>query len=666
MSGSGQGAVLRLTGWVQGQNLYSGQTYLPYSIGLLAASVRAHVSQPDAVSFLTPVWKREPPELAALRLKGAHVVFFSVYVWNERWSLAVAQEIKKQNPLVLTVFGGPQVPDQAEAYLRQHPQVDLTCQGEGEWVAVALMERLLDPASDLHPTDLCTAELLREVPSIRFLDPSGVFHAHPVRARERSLDHLPSPYLTGIFDDLLTEWPGERWLMLLETNRGCPYACTFCDWGSATATRLNSFPLDRIQAELDWAGAHGIDYVFVCDANFGILPRDQEIVAAAARSRKAFGNPQTLSVQTAKVGAERIFAIWKAIIDAGLNREAAMPVQSTDAQTLKEIKRLNLSLPDFERLSQRFASHEIRTYSDIILGLPGESYDTFANSVDQLIQHGQHHRIQFSNLTVLPNAELASIEARDRYGLQTVFTRIATSWSMQADPDPLPELQELVVGTHAMPASDWMKARMLAWATVLFHCHKLLQVPLVLLHRLTGIGYRRPLEALLWDEGGEAHRSPVLTGIRRRFQQAAEDIQRGIPEYIADHSLPGVWLPPDDLSLTLLHVHGLLPAFFVEAEARLSLLIDREVEERSAPLAAQSQAQLIHEAIALSALMQGGRASGEASGSQRQDSLTLGFNVWELFLGVIEGHPVPLKEGRFVHRLTKSADFYRRVQVEDL
>lgn len=46
---------------------------------------------------------------------------------------------------------------------------------------------------------------------------------------------FPSPYLTGEFDEI----DPARWRSAtIETNRGCPYGCTYCDWGSATLSRI--------------------------------------------------------------------------------------------------------------------------------------------------------------------------------------------------------------------------------------------------------------------------------------------------------------------------------------------------------------------------------------------------------------------------------------------
>ena len=71
--------------------------------------------------------------------------------------------------------------------------------------------------------------------------------------------------------------PKENWIGLWETNRGCPFQCTFCDWGSATASKVSRFEMDRLEREIKWMAEKKIKYIFVCDANFGIQKRDIEI-----------------------------------------------------------------------------------------------------------------------------------------------------------------------------------------------------------------------------------------------------------------------------------------------------------------------------------------------------------------------------------------------------
>ena len=63
------------------------------------------------------------------------------------------------------------------------------------------------------------------------MDQNKNYCNNPNLPRLKDFDKVPSPYLVGIFDDLIKENPKERWLASWETNRGCPFSCTYCDWG---------------------------------------------------------------------------------------------------------------------------------------------------------------------------------------------------------------------------------------------------------------------------------------------------------------------------------------------------------------------------------------------------------------------------------------------------
>ena len=91
-----------------------------------------------------------------------------------------------------------------------------------------------------------------EVPNISWIDKNQAYQNNKNLPRLRDFENVPSPYLTGVFDELIKENPKERWLASWETNRGCPFSCAFCDWGSATASKVSRMHLDRIYKELDW------------------------------------------------------------------------------------------------------------------------------------------------------------------------------------------------------------------------------------------------------------------------------------------------------------------------------------------------------------------------------------------------------------------------------
>ena len=279
-------------GLVQINNSFSGQNYLPYSVALLQAYVEKHA--PGKHEFLPLVYKRAAIDSIVQSLVTADLVGFSIYVWNERISLEIARRLKVIKPEIITVFGGPQVPDKPEAWLVSNPQIDRVIHNEGERAFLALVEGIDDNAQ-----------------ALRFM-------------RLNDLDEIPSPFLEGTFDSLIAANPDEKWIGLWETNRGCPFRCTFCDWGSATAAKVTKFGMERLQAEVDWFARHRIEYIFCCDANFGIQKRDVDIAKHVAKVKQQTGYPHALSVQNTKNATERAYETQKILSDAGLNKGVAL------------------------------------------------------------------------------------------------------------------------------------------------------------------------------------------------------------------------------------------------------------------------------------------------------------------------------------------------------
>src|SRR5260221_9260483 len=82
-------------GLVQLNNSFSGQNYLPYSVGALQAYAQKFLGRPQDYEFLLPIYRRVPVAQAVAELSGADVVFFSTYVWNIRLSLEIASRLKR-------------------------------------------------------------------------------------------------------------------------------------------------------------------------------------------------------------------------------------------------------------------------------------------------------------------------------------------------------------------------------------------------------------------------------------------------------------------------------------------------------------------------------------------------------------------------------------------
>jgi radical SAM superfamily enzyme YgiQ (UPF0313 family) len=604
-------------GLVQINNGYSGQYYLPYSVGMLEAYARKHLSRPHDYEFLLPVYRRDPVEEAVAQLLSADIVGFSTYVWNAQLTYRIAAELKRRKPEVITVFGGPQVPDKAEGFLRKYPFVDIATHGEAEKTFTAILE---DP------------ERVAEIPSVSFLR-NGEFTFTGRAGRLSDLDELPSPYLDEVFQRLLVSNPGAKWNAIFETNRGCPFKCTFCDWGSATGDKVKKMGMERISAEIEWFGRNRIEFIFCADANFGILPRDIEIAETLAKVKRATGLPRGFSTSNTKNSTERSFAAQKILSEAGLNAGVSVSMQSMAPQVLIDIKRDNIKIEGpngFRELQRKFTLAGIETSTDIVLALPGETYDSFVRGVDELIAGGQHNRILFYNLTVLPNAEMGDPAYQERYGMDIVPTRIITIHGNLNDrEDAVPEMQQLVVGTNAMPRADWVRVRAFSWMTALLHFDKVMQIPLVVAHELFGARYRDMIE--LFSEGRfDPAEFPTLARVREFFVEKARSIQAGGEDFCRAPQWLDVWWPADEYMLIDLATSGRLGDFYAEALRALSGSLGFAEGGR--------EHRILREAVHLNERML------KMPFVREDRSIELSGNIWEFYQAAVRNQPVPFRE----------------------
>ncbi|MDB5406009.1 MAG: uncharacterized protein JWL84_921, partial [Rhodospirillales bacterium] len=447
-------------------------------------------------------------------------------------------------------FGGPHVPDQPEDFLRAHPWIDVAVHNEGEQTFLRILEE--------YPN-----RVWPDLPGISFIAADGSFTRRPNGPRFRDLDEVPSPFLDGTFDPVMQANPQETWIGLWETNRGCPFQCTFCDWGSATAAKVTKFGIDRLLSEVDWFSRNKIEYIFCCDANFGIQKRDVEIAQHVANIKAETGYPRALSVQNTKNATERAYETQKILSDAGLNKGVALSMQSIDMTTLVNIKRDNISLDTYMELQRRFTRDRVETYSDLILGLPGETYDSFVEGVRLLIETGQHNRIQFNNLSILPNAEMGDPAYQKKHGMVTVESKIINIHGERIElEDDVPEVQQLVIATDSMPLADWRRTRAFCWITALLHFDKLFQIPLITAHELSGVSYRELLEAYLDVDEAEY---PLLGEIRNFFLAEAKAIQEGAPEYVYSKEYLGIYWPADEFIFIELTAKNQFDEFYRQA-----------------------------------------------------------------------------------------------------
>lgn len=379
--------------------------------------------------------------------------------------------------------------------------------------------------------------------------------------------------------------------------------------------------------------------MFCADANFGLLPRDIQLATYFADTKRKSGYPTALSVQSTKNAENRSFEVQRILQDAGLNKGVVVSMQSLDQQTLKDIKRDNISLESFKNLQRRFTDAGIETMSDLILGLPGETHESFVNGVTRLIEMGQHNRIQFNNLSILPNAEMGDPAYQQRFGMGFIESTIINIHGEKEESE-IPETQQLVVATNSMSREDWVRTRTFAWITAFLHFDKLFQIPLVLANEVGGVPYR-DLLMLFAERQYDADRFPTLAGVHQFFMDKARHIQAGGEEYCYSADWLGIWWPADEYLVIDFMVSGKLEKFYEEAGGCLG--------EFLCARGATMPAGVLDDAVKLN------HALLKKPFQTKNLEVVTAHNIWEVYRGAITGRPIALEKVTRQHRIDRTS-----------
>ena len=461
--------------FVQPSNEMGGQIYLPYSAGTLAAYSFQFEEIKSNYALKEIIFRKEEPTAVADRMDEPFFVGFSCYLWNIEYNLHLAQLIKNRFPSCVIAFGGPQIPDDRD-YLENYAFIDLLMHGEGEITLYAVLHSLLTN-SDLSAVDNTSFRRGGEI-------------VKTPRVFCKNTESFPSPYTGGFFDAIVNDPANSRlrFQTVLETNRGCPYHCVYCCW-AGTQENFRLFPMERVKGDLLWMAQHRITYCICADSNFGILPRDREIAEYLVKLKKEYGYPKKFETSSAKNKNDFVFEINKLLASVDLNCGISVALQSMSPVVLKNIGRSNISFENFQEQIRRYAENGMPTYTDLILALPGETYESFCKAVFDVVEAGQHTSINIHPCEVLPNTVLYSDEYRKKFGIKTVKTKLYQDHSAKDSTLDCASRSEIIVETDTLSRTDWVNAMKVSTMVQSFHSFGLLRCVAIYLRREKGLQY---------------------------------------------------------------------------------------------------------------------------------------------------------------------------------
>ncbi|GAA1649537.1 B12-binding domain-containing radical SAM protein [Actinoplanes couchii] len=417
--------------------------YVPIAVAYLAAIVQADPELSTHVQHrlhLGHMSESVDDVVSAIFVDGApDVLGLSCQGWSLAHADAIAARVAEKNPDVLVIYGGNHVSNGGIALLRERPFVDVVADGEGEFLFRELLRswRRTGRVDDLAG-----------IPGATVRKEDGTVVQGAERPRATDLSQIPSPYLNGSLDALLRQ----DCTALLETNRGCPYSCSFCYWGEAIGARVQHFPTERVKAEMRYLAERQVDSWYICDANFGMFDRDRELVDYMVELRAEFGFPRTMHTNWAKNANERVVSLCAKLNNAGIHSTYTLALQSATPEALRLAHRKNMKINRIEELAAICRRHGVVPRGELIWGLPGESYAEFLESFEVLAPHTDALSVYPHYL--LPNTEFS--RRKQEYGLVTEKAEVDTDYAYCVE-HPLMSRSEFLDGMRFIISNNILR-----------------------------------------------------------------------------------------------------------------------------------------------------------------------------------------------------------------
>jgi radical SAM superfamily enzyme YgiQ (UPF0313 family) len=401
------------------------------------------------------------------------VFMFANYYWNTNLGSAFAKEIKKINRNILVVSGGPNIskePDRQKEFLEKNSFIDFYILNEAEVAVSDLLRRYISvnfcikslkeshvkQSLAIHNGELIVGESIARIGS---------------KNSEYKLDDIPSPYLNGMLDQFFDNTLAP----FVQTNRGCPFACTFCHEGGEYYSSVSMRSVACIKSELEYIAQKMVEKspdvprIEMADSNFAMFKQDIEVTECFAQLQKKYGWPKLIRCTTGKNKPEQIIEAVEKVERDSLIITSSM--QSTNPETLKEIKRSNISLDGYKKVQVDIQDKGLRSMADLILGLPLETRETHFNAMFSLIDSGVQEFTSFQAM-LLKSTELEEQTSVDKYGLvgkSRVLPRGIGKYKINDKDVIIAEIETIVVATDTLSFDDYLSSRILHLIAGIYH-----------------------------------------------------------------------------------------------------------------------------------------------------------------------------------------------------
>ena len=402
----------------------------------------------DANKLLDEVDKKKPD-----------IIGLGYFVWNENLNNFVFNSIKEKYPEILTIGGGPRFTninanlDGAKKFFLKNKTCDLFVVNQGEKGFFKVAKKFFDLNKNIEEIKSVNNPgcLVNNLKSKGKIDLNTCEKHISVGENIGTLDDLnevPSPYLNGMLDEFFED----RWMPVLETNRSCPYRCTFCAWGIGTG-KLMKFDEQRVLDEIEYISkkCSKSKTLIIADANFGILERDAVFAKKMYDMSIQHKFPFSVNVQWNKTRPDRVFKVAKEFKNIAA---VGASMQTLNPKVLESIKRKNLTAEQVINLQKQLKEIGIgdKSFTELIIGLPDETKESHIYANRKLIDLGFEVWNYFLHL--LPGTEMDDKNYRQKFFKKTCFRLHDNSYGIYKN-KKIFEAQETILETNNLKKNDF-------------------------------------------------------------------------------------------------------------------------------------------------------------------------------------------------------------------
>ena len=430
----------------------------PLSIGLIAA----YLIDKRPEDFEVELFKYPEDFSSAIEKRKPDIVAFANYSWNFHLGYQYAKIIKKLYPEILVVFGGPNYgleDEEVNEFWGTYDLIDFYIVREGEEAFLQLLETLL--LYNFSPREI--KENKKKIPNCHYAVDGQVIVGENLP--RLTLEEIPSPYLMGLMDKFFDESLGP----MIHTTRGCPFSCSFCTEG-APYYNIVEQRTETLKQELQYIASRicGPSDLYISDANFGMFKQDIQKAELLVEIQKEYNYPQNVVVSTGKNQKDRVINIAK-MLDGALSMAASL--QSTDPNVLANVSRSNISIEKLSEAGKLANKVEAGTYSEIILGLPGDTFERHCKSLRDCVD-ANFDNIRMYQLIMLHQTELNTPASRRKYAIKSkhrIMPRSFGRYSLEGNSFVAVESEEILYEHNTLPFDDYISARELDFTVELLH-----------------------------------------------------------------------------------------------------------------------------------------------------------------------------------------------------